>query len=125
MTERIHHAGIPIHDDDETIRQALADVSIPTLLCSMVHMTGDTSILDGPLRPQGIYLNEVQGFMSAEDQAAVRTRAVEVIKAYRDGGCRLRRRFHANRFLWPMDIIGREGVKLRERWGDDPSAYLG
>ena len=33
--------------------------------------------------------------------------------------------FHANRFLWPMEISGRGGVKLREQWGDDPSAYLG
>ena len=33
--------------------------------------------------------------------------------------------FHANRFLWPMEIVGRRGVKLRERWGEDPKAYLG
>ncbi len=33
--------------------------------------------------------------------------------------------FHANRFLWPMEIIGRDGVSLRERWGDEPRAYLG
>jgi 4-hydroxyacetophenone monooxygenase len=33
--------------------------------------------------------------------------------------------FHANRFLWPMEIEGRGGVKLSERWGDAPSAYLG
>ena len=89
MPDRIDPAGIPIHDDDETIARALEDVSVPTLLLSMVHMTGDASILDGPLRPQGVFLNEVQGFMSDEDQAAARARALEVIKAYRDGGCRL------------------------------------
>ncbi|MEO8603328.1 MAG: NAD(P)/FAD-dependent oxidoreductase [bacterium] len=33
--------------------------------------------------------------------------------------------FHANRFLWPMQIIGRGGVSLRERWGEAPRAYLG
>jgi 4-hydroxyacetophenone monooxygenase len=33
--------------------------------------------------------------------------------------------FHANRFLWPMEINGRNGVKLSEQWGDEPSAYLG
>jgi 4-hydroxyacetophenone monooxygenase len=33
--------------------------------------------------------------------------------------------FHANRFLWPMDIVGRGGERLRERWGDEPRAYLG
>jgi len=33
--------------------------------------------------------------------------------------------FHANRFLWPMDIRGRSGHSLAETWGDAPSAYLG
>jgi len=33
--------------------------------------------------------------------------------------------FHANRFLWPMEIVGRDGVDLRAHWGDDPRAYLG
>jgi 4-hydroxyacetophenone monooxygenase len=33
--------------------------------------------------------------------------------------------FHTNRFLWPMEITGRDGVSLRERWGDEPRAYLG
>lgn len=33
--------------------------------------------------------------------------------------------FHANLFLWPMEIVGRGGVTLREQWGDEPRAYLG
>ncbi len=89
MTERFDPAGEPITDDDETIARALEDVSIPTLLLSMIHMSGDTSILDGPHRPMGVFLNEVQGFMSEDDKAQVRARALEIIKAYRDGGCRL------------------------------------
>jgi 4-hydroxyacetophenone monooxygenase len=56
---------------------------------SMVHMTGDRSFLDGPDVPTGIYLNEVQGFMDPEAQARVRARALEVIRAYRDGGHQL------------------------------------
>jgi 4-hydroxyacetophenone monooxygenase len=89
MTEKIDPRGIPITDDDASIANALEDVSIPTLLLSMVHMTGDTSILEGPLRPMGVFLNEVQGFMPEEDKAAVREQALEIIKAYRDGGCQL------------------------------------
>ena len=84
---RGRYAGEVITDDDEAIAAALEDVSVPTLLLSMVHMTGDVSILDGPLRPAGIYLNEVQGFMAPEDQAAVRAWALRVIAEYRDGGC--------------------------------------
>ena len=34
--------------------------------------------------------------------------------------------FEAACMLWPMHIVGRDGVTIRDRWGDDnPSAYLG
>ena len=34
--------------------------------------------------------------------------------------------FHADRMLWPMAIVGRDGATLCEVWGeDDPKAYLG
>ena len=91
MTEsaRSRFAGAPVTDDDATIAAMLEDCSVPTLLCSMVHLTGDTSILDGELRPAGIFLNEVQGFMSDEDRAAVRAQALEAIRDYRDRGCTL------------------------------------
>jgi 4-hydroxyacetophenone monooxygenase len=87
VPERHRYAGEPIVDDDDAIAAALEEASVPTLLLSLVHLTGDPSILDELPRPAGIYLNEVQGFMSPEDQATVRARAVEVIAAYRDGGC--------------------------------------
>lgn len=85
--DRNRYAGEPITDDDAAIAAALEDVSVPALLMSMVHMTGDPSYLRGEHVPTGIYLNEVQGFMSPESQAAVRAEALRVIAAYRDGGC--------------------------------------
>lgn len=78
-----------ITDDDATIAAALEAASIPTLMMSMLHMTGDASILDGPIRPAGVYVNEYQGFMSEEDKATVRAQALDVIRAFRDGGCKL------------------------------------
>ncbi|MEZ5143736.1 MAG: FAD-dependent oxidoreductase [Acidimicrobiales bacterium] len=33
--------------------------------------------------------------------------------------------FQASRFLTPMQVIGRDGVDLHERWGGDARAYLG
>jgi len=34
--------------------------------------------------------------------------------------------FHANRMLWPMEIVGRDGENLSDILGeDDPKAYLG
>jgi len=85
------HAGEPFTESDDEIAAALADVSVPALLMSCVHMTGDDavrrSILDGPLRPAGLFLNEVQGFMSEQDKAAARALALDVIRDYRDRGC--------------------------------------
>jgi 4-hydroxyacetophenone monooxygenase len=33
--------------------------------------------------------------------------------------------FQASKFLTPMQVVGREGVDLHERWGGDARAYLG
>ena len=85
------HAGQAFTDSDDEIAAALNDVSVPALLLSCVHMTDDEAvrrdILDGPLRPAGIFLNEVQGFMSEDDKAAARALALDIISDYRDRGC--------------------------------------
>jgi 4-hydroxyacetophenone monooxygenase len=33
--------------------------------------------------------------------------------------------FNTNHFLWPMDVVGRSGTALEDRWGDYPRAYKG
>jgi 4-hydroxyacetophenone monooxygenase len=81
------HAGQPFTTPDHEIAEALLDVSIPTLMLSLVHMSGDPSLIRGELKPAGLFLNEVQGYMSEEDKAAVRKIALEVIADYRDRGC--------------------------------------
>ena len=64
---------------------------MPALLMACVHLCVDDSerraILDGPLRPQGLFLNEYQGYMSPEDQAAARALALDVIRRWRERGC--------------------------------------
>ena len=44
-------------------------------------------MIRGDLKPAGLFLNEVQGYMSEDDKAAVRKIALEVIADYRDRGC--------------------------------------
>jgi 4-hydroxyacetophenone monooxygenase len=87
VTMRNQWAGEPFDSSDQEIAEALLDVSIPTLMLSLVHITGDAELLRGPLRPVGLFLNEVQGFMSDEDKQAVRDLALPIIRAYRDKGC--------------------------------------
>ena len=81
------HAVQPFTTPDEEIAEALLDVSIPTLMLSLVHMSGDAGLIRGELKPAGLFLNEVQGYMSEADKAAVRKIALEVIADYRDRGC--------------------------------------
>jgi 4-hydroxyacetophenone monooxygenase len=81
------HAGQPFTTSDEEIAEALQDVSIPTLMLSLVHMSGDPGLIRGQLKPAGLFLNEVQGYMSEEDKSVVRKMALEVIADYRDRGC--------------------------------------
>lgn len=83
---RSFHAGQPFDTSDADIAAALEQVSIPTLLLSLVHITGDPRFIR-EYKQAGLFLNEVQGFMSEEDKARARAEALAVITAYRDAGC--------------------------------------
>jgi 4-hydroxyacetophenone monooxygenase len=79
----------PITENDAFIARALEDANIPALMASIVHLTGDTSLLDGPIRLQPAIMGVVQGGLSAADEATVRTDALDALRAYRDRGCTL------------------------------------
>ncbi|KHO28161.1 4-hydroxyacetophenone monooxygenase [Mycolicibacterium setense] len=83
---RSFHVGQPFTTSDADIAAALEQVSIPTLLLSLVHITGDPRFIR-EFKQAGLFLNEVQGFMSEEDKARVREVALPVIADYRDRGC--------------------------------------
>ncbi|OBI79827.1 NAD(P)/FAD-dependent oxidoreductase [Mycobacterium sp. E740] len=83
---RSRYAGTPFTTPTAEIARALEDVSVPTLLLSLVHITGDTRFIHDYAQA-GLFLNEVQGFMSEEDKARARAEALEMITAYRDRGC--------------------------------------
>ncbi len=79
-----------ITEDDYAIIKALEDpdAHAPSLMMAMVHLTGDTDILHGPIRPD---INEidVQGGLSSEQQAEIRELALKTLKVYRERGCTL------------------------------------
>lgn len=79
--------GLPFDDPDDVIREAVAEASVPALLMSMVHMTGDMGLLDELPGPLLLVAMDLQGAMSEPDKQKVRDRAVEVIRDYRDRGC--------------------------------------
>ncbi len=80
------YSGHPFTTATPEIAAALEDVSVPTLLLSLVHITGDPRFIRD-FKQMGIFLNEVQGFMSEDDKARARAEALSVITEYRDRGC--------------------------------------
>lgn len=79
--------GLPFDDSDDVIRAAVAEASVPALLMSMVHMTGDLGLLDELPGPYALIAMDLQGAMSEADKQTVRERAFDVIRDYRDRGC--------------------------------------
>ena len=84
MTRRhLRPAEQPITEGDEFIARALQQAGVPALMMSMIHMSGDASLLDGPIRPKAAVLGEIQGFLPLEQQDEVRRQALAVIKRFR------------------------------------------
>jgi 4-hydroxyacetophenone monooxygenase len=62
--------GVPFDDSDDVIRAAVAHASVPALLMSMVHMTGDLGLLEELPGPFMLIAMDLQGAMK-EKQAGV------------------------------------------------------
>ncbi|MEO6793335.1 MAG: NAD(P)/FAD-dependent oxidoreductase [Mycobacterium sp.] len=112
---RNRYAGDPFNTATSDIDAALEQVSIPTLLLSCVHITGDARFIR-EFKQNGIFLNEIQGFMSADDKARARAEALPVIVDYRDRGCPQPAPLPADLLKEMMDWAACEVV---------PDAYLG
>ena len=86
MSEHLRPAEKPVTESDEFIAAQLEHASIPTLMMSLVHLTGDTSLLEGAIRPKVVMLGGFQGGLSDEEQASVRRIALQALRDYRDRG---------------------------------------
>ena len=75
----------PITADDETMRSALDDAFLPSLLPALAQATGDFSLLREDLRPPATSPAVPQGGLTAEQQATVKELALDALKVLRDG----------------------------------------
>ncbi|HEY2178905.1 MAG TPA: NAD(P)/FAD-dependent oxidoreductase [Caulobacteraceae bacterium] len=72
--------------DDATIDAALAEAHLPALLASLVHLTGDASLLTPERRPTYVFMADNKtGAYAPEVQADLRERAKTAIKAHLAG----------------------------------------
>jgi 4-hydroxyacetophenone monooxygenase len=88
MSSSLQHLEVEsITADDDAIAMALAEVSVPALMASIVQITADPSFIRGAIRPREFVMNEFQGKMREEEKDELRRVACEVICAWRDAGC--------------------------------------
>ncbi len=72
------------HDEDEVLR-ALADAHIPSLAMSLIHMTGDASLLETVPLPVYEFWGDGQGNILPDTQEAIRVRAAKALQAWTQG----------------------------------------
>lgn len=89
MTERSFDSWQPVTADDATIEAALQDASIPSLVCAIVHLTGDASLVNGDLKLDVSFAGDPQGGLTETQQHEIRQQALKAIADYRDRGCTL------------------------------------
>ena len=77
-----------ITEPDEIIKAALEEANIPALMVSLVHVTGDMNIIRGDIRPHARALGDPHVGITEAQRATVRAQALEILKTYRDGGCK-------------------------------------
>jgi 4-hydroxyacetophenone monooxygenase len=86
-TDTARLIGLPFEDSDDVVRVAIAEASVPALLMSMVHMTGDIGLLQELPGPYMLIAMDIQGGMTEAAKQKVRDRAFDVVRDYRDRGC--------------------------------------
>jgi 4-hydroxyacetophenone monooxygenase len=74
----------PIRESDTSIAKALEDARLVPLIMSIVHLTGDASLLD-QFSVEGVTIQNMDGSLSDDDKAVIRARALAALSAYRDG----------------------------------------
>ncbi|HXQ46984.1 MAG TPA: NAD(P)-binding protein, partial [Caulobacteraceae bacterium] len=76
----------PLPRTDAAIEAALAEAHLPTLMMSLVHLTGDASILSDDMKPvYDIFADGRLGGFDEAKQARIRDRARVAIKAHLAG----------------------------------------
>ena len=78
----------PITETDGQIAKAIADAHLPSLIAAAAHISGDLSLLRSGATPVYDFFGDGQGGFTPEKAAEFRAKILEVLNAYRDGGCK-------------------------------------
>jgi 4-hydroxyacetophenone monooxygenase len=71
--------------DRAAIEAAVAEAHLPSLVCALVHLSGDPGIIDGDIRPAYDFFGDGQGGFPDAHQQMLRARAVDAIARHMTG----------------------------------------
>ena len=86
-SSRNPHFGEPFDDAAAALAAHLEDASVPTLLCSLVHMTGDPSWIRGRKRAAPSAPTNAASLTGGDDVLELPPNALDLILEYQRGGC--------------------------------------
>ena len=89
MVNSVKPADELITEDDAFIANALKSATVPPLIMSVIHLTGDTSLLRGEIVPKALTFANLDKCVSGAEAETVRAKALEALIAYRNGGCKI------------------------------------
>ncbi|MEI9888776.1 MAG: NAD(P)/FAD-dependent oxidoreductase [Rhizomicrobium sp.] len=75
----------PITDGDDVIKNALEQAHLPSLIAALVHITGDTGLVSGAIKPLYDFFGDGQGGLTPEQRADTKALAFAALKKLRDG----------------------------------------
>ena len=78
----------PITEKDAAIEKALQDAHFPSLILSLVHLTGDTRFLN-EIKPIYEVFGDGQGGLTEDQRMRVKAEALQALSEYRDHGGKL------------------------------------
>ena len=76
-----------ITESAQELRRILGDAVLPPLLPALAYLTGDLSLLRDDLRPDPLLFALPDAGLSDEQSDEIRRLALDVLVAFRDGGC--------------------------------------
>jgi 4-hydroxyacetophenone monooxygenase len=75
----------PITESDEALKAAIEEAHLPSLIAALVHVTGDTSLIAGDIKPVYDFFGDGQGGLTDAQRASTKARALSALRDLRDG----------------------------------------
>jgi 4-hydroxyacetophenone monooxygenase len=124
----------PVIESDAEIKSAIDEAHLPSLIAALVHVTGDSNLVTGEIKPVYDFFGDGQGGLTPIQIAATKARAFDALRQFRDNGSKLPPQPSIDTVHTMMNFVA--GAQIPERYvpfleeelaldGVDPKAVHG